>query len=232
MDVMQWGRMLWVWAQHHIKILLIADVSSAALIVLQNVSTFYHFNTVLYPNTLQGTWTATASVSLWDSYRQMGTFIWILTQLHIATNLVWSYWAVQKTGADCVPSALASFMPLTSSAGLSANNELQRKWMGQFEELFCDWAKLRNTSIRIADLSDEIVSADSKIHNYRFKDVQSQNSRDHLMCYIPSIQDVFVERTEKARNLLSSRPTLISMSYLISCDNSLFTVASPELSNE
>jgi hypothetical protein len=80
MDVVQWGRMLWVWVQHHDKMVMIADVSSAALIksgskVFQNVSTLYHFNTVLYPNTLQGTQTVTASVSLCDGWQQMGTTI-------------------------------------------------------------------------------------------------------------------------------------------------------------
>jgi hypothetical protein len=78
MDVVQWGRMLWVWVQHHDKMVMTADVSSATLIksgskILQNVSTLYHFNTVLYPNTPQGTQTATASVSLWDGSQQMGT---------------------------------------------------------------------------------------------------------------------------------------------------------------
>jgi hypothetical protein len=78
MVIMQWGRMLWVWVQHHDKMVMIADVSSAVLIksgskVLQNVSALYHFNTALYPNTPQGTQTATPSVSLWDSCQQMGT---------------------------------------------------------------------------------------------------------------------------------------------------------------
>jgi hypothetical protein len=43
--------------------------------VLQNGSTFYHFNSVLYPNTPQGTQTAAASVSLWDGCQQMGTTV-------------------------------------------------------------------------------------------------------------------------------------------------------------
>jgi hypothetical protein len=43
-DVMQQGRILWVHIQHHVKMLMIADDSSAALLkigskVLQNVST-------------------------------------------------------------------------------------------------------------------------------------------------------------------------------------------------
>jgi hypothetical protein len=32
MDVMQWGRMLWVRVQHHVKMVMAADVSSAVLI--------------------------------------------------------------------------------------------------------------------------------------------------------------------------------------------------------
>jgi hypothetical protein len=80
MDVVQWGRMLWVWVQHHDKMVIIADVSSAALIkrgskVLQNVRTLYHFNTVLYPNTSHVTQTATASVLLWNGCQQMGTTV-------------------------------------------------------------------------------------------------------------------------------------------------------------
>jgi hypothetical protein len=76
MDVMQGGRMLWVWVQHHVEMVMAADVSSAVLItndikVLQIVSTLYSFNTVLYPNTQQGTQTATPLVLLWDSYQQM-----------------------------------------------------------------------------------------------------------------------------------------------------------------
>jgi hypothetical protein len=76
MDVVQWGRMIWVWVQHYDKMVMIADVSSAALIKsvskVLNVSTLYHFNTVVYPNTLQGTQTAAASVSLWEGCQQMG----------------------------------------------------------------------------------------------------------------------------------------------------------------
>jgi hypothetical protein len=76
--------MLWVWVQHHNKMVMIAAVSSAALIksgskVLQNVSNLYHFNTVLHLNTPQGTQTAAASVLLWDGCQQMGTAVGILT---------------------------------------------------------------------------------------------------------------------------------------------------------
>jgi hypothetical protein len=46
------------------------------------------------------------------------------------------------------------------------------------------------------------VSEASRIHSYQLKDVQSQNSTDHLICYIPPIQDAFTESTEKAVNLL------------------------------
>lgn len=123
-----------------------ADISSAALIksgrkVLRNVSTLYHFNTVLYPNTLQGTRTTAALVSLWDGSQQMRTVVWILIQLHITINLVRSCWAPQKTGADLYAFCpclvlLIHFAPyplLDSTAlndGLSVNNKLQRKWLG------------------------------------------------------------------------------------------------------
>jgi hypothetical protein len=111
MDVVQWGRMLWVWVQHHDKMIMIADVSSAALIksgseVLQNVSTLYHSNTMLYPNTPQGTQSATPSVSLCDGCQQIETTVWILTQLYTTIILVQSCWATQKTGVN-----LCAFCP-------------------------------------------------------------------------------------------------------------------------
>jgi hypothetical protein len=51
MDIVQWGRMFWVWVQHD-KMVMSADISSAVLIksgskVLQNVSPFYHFNSAI-----------------------------------------------------------------------------------------------------------------------------------------------------------------------------------------
>jgi hypothetical protein len=145
MDVMQWGRMFCVWVQHHDKMVMTADVSSAKLIksdskVLQNVSTLYHFNTMLYPKTPQVTQIATDSVLLWDSCQQMGTTVWILTQLHITISLVQSCWAAQMTNVNLASSLpclvlLIHFSPyplLDSTAlndGLLVNNEFQRKWL-------------------------------------------------------------------------------------------------------
>jgi hypothetical protein len=97
----------------------------------------------------------------------------------------------------------APYPQLDSTAfndGLSVNNELQRKSLGQ---IWGTILQLRNTSIRIADLRNETVSEASRIHSYQLKDdVSSQNNTDHLMCYIPSTPDVFTKCWEKAGNLL------------------------------
>jgi hypothetical protein len=68
MDIVWWGRMLWMRVQHHDKMVMIDDISSAVMITsrskgLQNVGNLYHFNTVLYPNTPQGTQTAGVSLA-------------------------------------------------------------------------------------------------------------------------------------------------------------------------
>jgi hypothetical protein len=113
---------------------------------------------------------------------------------------------------------LAPYPQLDSTAlndVLLVNNKSQRKWLG----LFCNWAKLRHTSSRIAGLWDETVSEGSRIHSYQLKDVQSHNSTDYLICYIPPTQDVFTRRKEKAENLLRlPGPLLTSVSSLISYD--------------
>jgi hypothetical protein len=115
MDVMQRGRMLWIWVQHYNKMVMIADVPSAALIksvsrVFQNVSTLYHFNTVLYSNTLQVTQTATA-LSLAVGRLSTNGNNYILQS-------IWSGPAEphRSLALTCVPSALANFMPPPSSA--------------------------------------------------------------------------------------------------------------------
>jgi hypothetical protein len=75
MNIMQWGTMLWVWVQCHVKTVMIAGVSSAALIkkndskVLQIVSTCYNFKAALYTKTpYMG---QELLLSLWDGCQHM-----------------------------------------------------------------------------------------------------------------------------------------------------------------
>jgi hypothetical protein len=108
--------------QHHIKMVMIAEVSSAALIksgrkALQNISTHcYHFKTVLLLK--HPTWDMNCPPLV--SYCGMAINKW--EQSYKSSLILQSIWSspAELTGdwlaLAYVPCALASFMPLPSSA--------------------------------------------------------------------------------------------------------------------
>jgi hypothetical protein len=113
MEVVQRGRTLWVQVQHHVKMLMTADISSAAMIksgskVLQNVSTlsFQHSAIPKHPPRVSNCPCLSLAVG-WLSKNGNND---------VNPHTITYYNQSGPVLLTCVPSALASFMPLPSSA--------------------------------------------------------------------------------------------------------------------